>query len=68
MYIDGDAPELLRHLGQQRRGLGGGDRRAVRCQRNIAEDPQLCDPENGDFTLSESSPCAPFSPQNPSAI
>jgi len=32
---------------------------------NICEDPQFCDPENGDFTLSESSPCAPFSPPNP---
>ncbi len=32
---------------------------------NIAEDPQLCDPENGDFTLRESSPCAPFTPPNP---
>jgi len=32
---------------------------------NISEDPQLCDPENGDFTLSESSPCAPFTPPNP---
>jgi len=32
---------------------------------NIAADPQLCDPESGDFTLCESSPCAPFSPPNP---
>ncbi len=32
---------------------------------NISEDPLFCDPENGDFTLQESSPCAPFSPPNP---
>lgn len=32
---------------------------------NICEDPLLCDPENGDFTLRDCSPCAPFSPPNP---
>jgi hypothetical protein len=32
---------------------------------NICEDPLFCDPENGDFTLAEDSPCAPFSPPNP---
>jgi hypothetical protein len=32
---------------------------------NICEDPLFCDPENGDFTLQECSPCAPFSPPNP---
>ncbi len=31
---------------------------------NICEAPLLCDPANGDFTLNESSPCAPFSPPN----
>jgi hypothetical protein len=31
---------------------------------NISEDPVFCDPENGDFTLHEDSPCAPFSPPN----
>jgi predicted outer membrane repeat protein len=32
---------------------------------NISEDPVFCDPDNGDFTLQECSPCAPFSPPNP---
>jgi hypothetical protein len=32
---------------------------------NICEDPLFCDPENGDFTLECTSPCAPFSPPNP---
>lgn len=32
---------------------------------NISEDPQFCDPDNGDFTLECTSPCAPFSPPNP---
>jgi predicted outer membrane repeat protein len=31
---------------------------------NISEDPLFCDPENGDFTLHEDSPCAPFTPPN----
>lgn len=31
---------------------------------NISEDPFFCDPENGDFTLAQNSPCAPFSPPN----
>ena len=31
---------------------------------NISEDPLFCDPENGDFTLECTSPCAPFSPPN----
>jgi hypothetical protein len=31
---------------------------------NISEDPLFCDPENGDFTLQEGSPCAPFSHPN----
>jgi hypothetical protein len=31
---------------------------------NICEDPLFCDPENGDFHLDCSSPCAPFSPPN----
>jgi hypothetical protein len=31
---------------------------------NISEDPLFCDPENGDFTLREDSPCAPFAPPN----
>ena len=32
---------------------------------NISEDPLLCDPENYDYSLAESSPCAPFTPPNP---
>ncbi len=32
---------------------------------NIAEDPLFCDPEDGDFTLHDASPCAPFTPPNP---
>jgi predicted outer membrane repeat protein len=32
---------------------------------NIRLDPLFCDPENGDLTLEECSPCAPFSPPNP---
>ena len=32
---------------------------------NISEDPLFCDPENDDFTLECTSPCAPFSPPNP---
>jgi hypothetical protein len=32
---------------------------------NICEDPQFCDPDNGDFTLHADSPCVPFSPPNP---
>ncbi len=32
---------------------------------NIAENPLLCDPENGDFMLDEASPCTPFSDPNP---
>ncbi len=32
---------------------------------NIAEDPAYCDAAAGDFTLEETSPCAPFSPPNP---
>jgi hypothetical protein len=32
---------------------------------NISEDPLFCDPDNGDFTLECTSPCAPFSPPNP---
>ena len=31
---------------------------------NICEDPLFCDPENGDFTLHCTSPCAPFTPPN----
>jgi predicted outer membrane repeat protein len=31
---------------------------------NICEDPLFCDPEYGDFTLHEDSPCAPFTPPN----
>jgi len=31
---------------------------------NICLDPLFCDPGNGDFTLDETSPCAPFSPPN----
>jgi hypothetical protein len=31
---------------------------------NISEDPLFCDPESGDFTLHEDSPCAPFTPPN----
>jgi len=31
---------------------------------NISEDPLFCDPENGDFSLSCASPCAPFTPPN----
>jgi hypothetical protein len=31
---------------------------------NITDDPLFCDPENGDFTLHENSPCAPFTPPN----
>lgn len=32
---------------------------------NISEDPLFCDPESGDFTLQDCSPCAPFTPPNP---
>lgn len=32
---------------------------------NISADPQFCDAPSGDFTLAETSPCAPFSPPNP---
>ncbi len=32
---------------------------------NICEDPLFCDPENGDFTVACTSPCAPFTPPNP---
>jgi len=32
---------------------------------NICEDPLFCGPEDGDFTLSCASPCAPFTPPNP---
>ena len=32
---------------------------------NISADPLFCDPPGGDFTLSGSSPCAPFSEPNP---
>jgi hypothetical protein len=32
---------------------------------NISLDPLFCDRPNGDYRLSEDSPCAPFSPQNP---
>jgi hypothetical protein len=32
---------------------------------NISEEPLFCDPENGDFTLQDCSPCAPFSLPNP---
>jgi hypothetical protein len=32
---------------------------------NISEDPQFCDAPSGDYTLAETSPCAPFSPPNP---
>jgi hypothetical protein len=31
---------------------------------NISEEPLFCDPETGDFTLHENSPCAPFTPPN----
>lgn len=31
---------------------------------NICLDPLFCGPEEGDFTLAENSPCAPFSPPN----
>ena len=31
---------------------------------NICEDPLFCDPATGDFTLQETSPCAPSSPPN----
>jgi predicted outer membrane repeat protein len=31
---------------------------------NISADPLFCDPQNGDFTLREDSPCAPFTPPN----
>lgn len=33
---------------------------------NITEDPLFCDESSGDLTLSEDSPCAPFSPPNES--
>jgi len=32
---------------------------------NICEDPLFCDPEQGNFRLMDTSPCAPFSPPNP---
>jgi hypothetical protein len=32
---------------------------------NISEDPRFCDSGNGDFTLQDCSPCAPFTPPNP---
>ena len=32
---------------------------------NISEDPLFCGPDNGDLTLQDCSPCAPFSPPNP---
>jgi hypothetical protein len=32
---------------------------------NICEDPLFCDPESGNFTLQDCSPCAPFTPPNP---
>lgn len=32
---------------------------------NISEDPWLCDPAGGDFTIRIDSPCAPFTPPNP---
>jgi hypothetical protein len=32
---------------------------------NISLDPLFCDRPNGDYRLEEDSPCAPFSPQNP---
>jgi hypothetical protein len=32
---------------------------------NIALDPFFCDPFGEEFTLQENSPCAPFSPENP---
>lgn len=31
---------------------------------NISADPAFCDPDFGDFTLADSSPCAPFLPPN----
>jgi predicted outer membrane repeat protein len=31
---------------------------------NISEHPLFCGPENGDFTIAENSPCAPFTPPN----
>jgi hypothetical protein len=31
---------------------------------NIWLDPLFCDPDNGDFTLRCTSPCAPFTPPN----
>jgi hypothetical protein len=32
---------------------------------NITQDPQFCEPDDGNFRLQEGSPCAPFSPPNP---
>jgi len=32
---------------------------------NISEDPQFCNPDSGDFTLRNDSPCSPYSPSNP---
>jgi hypothetical protein len=66
MYIDGDAALSCCDIW----GNSGGDwvdgiADQYGVNGNIAKDPQLCDPENDDFTLRESSPCAPFSPQNP---
>lgn len=43
----------------------GGLEEQLGVRGNICEDPLFCDPENGDFTLQECSPCAPFSPPNP---
>ena len=66
MYIDGDAVLSCCDIW----GNSGGDwvpgiAAQYGVNGNIAEDPQLCDPESGDFTLSEGSPCAPFTPPNP---
>ncbi|MFC1572068.1 right-handed parallel beta-helix repeat-containing protein [Candidatus Eisenbacteria bacterium] len=36
----------------------------LRVDGNIGEDPLFCDPEMGDFTLQDCSPCAPLSPPN----
>jgi uncharacterized protein YjbI with pentapeptide repeats len=66
MYIDGPAALSCCDIW----GNSGGDwvpgiAAQYGVKGNIAEDPQLCDPENGDFTVSESSPCAPFMPPDP---
>jgi len=66
MYVDGPADLSCCDIW----GNSGGDwvegiAEQYGVNGNIAEDPQLCDPENGDFQIAESSPCAPFTPPNP---